>query len=196
MDNDWRNSLHNFSPEHRLLLEGGVLSKRFSSLPLTLSHPVFIASFYGVLLSLILLFPVGLSVGWNYDIWIKSWILNSIFLIIILSILGGISSLVNKFTKRMPVSVPRKLIYLSPFMGLIILTLTIGITNTVSWMSNLGLFMMIFPGPIYVHLSWAPRWRLLDLLEQGKNPFDKIENKILLDEDIEISEIIESFSDE
>ena len=55
---------------------------------------------------------------------------------------------------------------------------------------------MIFPGPVYVHLSWAPRWRLLDLLDQGINPFEGTTDKSFTDDDFEINEIIESFSEE
>jgi len=30
---------------------------------------------------------------------------------------------------------------------------------------------LLSPGPVYVHLSWAPRWRLLCRLEEGLDPF-------------------------
>ena len=30
----------------------------------------------------------------------------------------------------------------------------------------------MLPGPLYVHLSWAPRWRLLCMIDDGKNPFE------------------------
>ncbi|RAH16533.1 MAG: hypothetical protein CMB56_000360 [Methanobacteriota archaeon] len=193
---NWRKEIDNFSSDQRLLIEGGVLSRRFSSLPLTLSHPVFIGSFYGFLLSLILLLPLGLHLEWNIEIWFETWIINSLSIIVMLSILGGISSIIINFSKRMPVSVPRKLVYLSPFLGLIILTTSIGLKYTESWIISLGLFMMISPGPTYIHLSWAPRWRLLESLEEGSNPFEGIRNNTPLNEDLEISEIIESFSEE
>ena len=32
----------------------------------------------------------------------------------------------------------------------------------------------MLPGPLYVHLSWAPRWRLLCMLDDGKNPFEGV----------------------
>ena len=54
----------------------------------------------------------------------------------------------------------------------------------------------MIPGPLYVHLSWAPRWRLLESLEEGSNPFEGIRNNTPLNEDLEISEIIELFSEE
>jgi len=30
---------------------------------------------------------------------------------------------------------------------------------------------MVFPGPIYVHLSYAPRWRILRLIQKDLDPF-------------------------
>jgi hypothetical protein len=35
----------------------------------------------------------------------------------------------------------------------------------------LAWLLMLAPGPIYVHLSWAPRYRMLTMLEDGKDPF-------------------------
>lgn len=195
-EESWKDNLDKFSLEQRSLIEGGVLSKRFSSLPLTLSHPVFISSFYGFLLSIILLLPFAYGSNWDYNIWISGWLLYSLLLLLLLSVLGGISSLMIKVTKRFPISVPRKFNYLSPFLGLILLTSSIGFNNSPSWLDNLGLFLMIFPGPVYVHLSWAPRWRLLDLLDQGINPFEGTTDKLFTDDDFEINEIIESFSEE
>ena len=32
--------------------------------------------------------------------------------------------------------------------------------------------LILLPGPLYVHLSWAPRWRLLCMIDDGKNPFE------------------------
>ena len=47
---NWRDRLDEFPIEHRMLIEGGNLSTRFSKLPLAASHPVFIGAFYGFLL--------------------------------------------------------------------------------------------------------------------------------------------------
>ena len=68
-DKNWKDVLDNFSIEQRLLIEGGHLSSRFSTLPLTLSHPVFIGAFYGLLLSIILLLPFGYDSDWNLREW-------------------------------------------------------------------------------------------------------------------------------
>ena len=63
------------------------------------------------------------------------------------------------------------------------------------WINDLGLFLMIFPGPVYIHLSWAPRWRLLNLLEQKINPFEDFKDLSVLDEDLELNEIIDDLSE-
>jgi len=116
--------------------------------------------------------------------------------LLMLSLLGGLSFQMVKITKRMPVTVPRLLIYLAPFLGLIILTFSIGLTMFPEWMSDVGLILMIFPGPVYVHLSWAPRWRLLELLEQNINPFENFNANNSYVEDLELNEIVETFSEE
>ena len=188
--------LQEFPIEHKLLIEGGNLSARFSKLPLSFSHPVFIGAFYGVLLSIILLLPFAYESNWDMNIWLINWLLYSLLLLLMLSLLGGLSSQIIKLTKRMPITVPRIIIYLSPFLGLIILTFSIGMSNFPSWSKDLGLLLMIFPGPVYVHLSWAPRWRLLELIEQNINPFEGLEKKNLVDEDYELNEIVDNFSEE
>jgi len=39
-------------------------------------------------------------------------------------------------------------------------------------MQYIGWALLLAPGPIYIQLSWAPRWRLLCRLEEGLDPFD------------------------
>ena len=48
--------------------------------------------------------------------------------------------------------------------------------------------LLLLPGPVYVHLSWAPRWRLLCMIEDGKDPFVGME--VLADENIEAEEMV------
>ena len=45
-------------------------------------------------------------------------------------------------------------------------------------------------------LSWAPRWRLLELIEQNINPFEDIEKQNIIEEDYELNEIVDDFSEE
>jgi len=193
-ENNWRAIVNEFPIEQKILLEGGNLSTRFSKLPLTFSHPVFLGSFYGLLLSLVLLLPFGYESNWDLNKWFIGWLFYSLSLLLILSLLGGISSLFVNFTKRMPIAIPRILVYFSPFLGLIFLTLSISLSNIPFWVNDLGLFLMIFPGPVYIHLSWAPRWRLLNMLEQNINPFENNVDLSEIQEDIELNEIVEDFS--
>ena len=58
----------------------------------------------------------------------------------------------------------------------------------------------MLPGPLYVHLSWAPRWRLLCMLDDGKNPFEGLEQlsdnsttKFVSKMDTEIESVIDDF---
>jgi hypothetical protein len=37
---------------------------------------------------------------------------------------------------------------------------------------------LVFPGPLYVHLSYAPRWRILDRLDRGLMPFEGMHKTI------------------
>ena len=63
----------------------------------------------------------------------------------------------------------------------------------------------MIPGPLYIHLSWAPRWRLLCMIEDGNAPFAEMPAKQYLQEqesdsiesdDTELMEVIEEFESE
>ena len=77
-----------------------------------------------------------------------------------------------------------------PFIGLALLTIDrtdiIEITAMISWI------FLLLPGPMYVHLSWAPRWRLLCMIEDGRNPFESMTNE---DKDYDEFEVDESSED-
>ena len=53
----WSEIVSELSPEDKDLLFGTSLSRRFSRLPLWISHPANIGMFYGFLISLALIFP-------------------------------------------------------------------------------------------------------------------------------------------
>ena len=59
-----------------------------------------------------------------------------------------------------------------PFIGLALLS--IDRTDIVSIYPFISWTLIMLPGPLYVHLSWAPRWRLLCMLDDGKNPFEGV----------------------
>jgi len=63
----WREALEDLDDDHRLMLEGGSLSQLFLRYPLTLCHPLFVGSFYGVLVSLTFILP-SLYAGWMESI--------------------------------------------------------------------------------------------------------------------------------
>jgi hypothetical protein len=47
-----------------------------------------------------------------------------------------------------------------------------------SWINSLGLIFLIIPGPLYIHLSYAPRWRMLDRIDRGLDPFEGMSRTI------------------
>lgn len=65
--------------------------------------------------------------------------------------------------------------------------------------------LLLLPGPLYVHLSWAPRWRLLCMLEDGSNPFFGMESKetepnedaaILAGDDEDLLSVVDEYAEE
>ena len=53
----WREALDGLDEDHRLMLEGGSLSQLFLRYPLTICHPIFVGTLYGILASLTLIAP-------------------------------------------------------------------------------------------------------------------------------------------
>lgn len=92
-------------------------------------------------------------------------------------------------------SVNRKILYSTPFLGFGIITMVSTdlipnstITQYLAW----GLMML--PGPLYIHVSWAPRWRLLCMIEDELNPFANYD-KVDLDEPQNVTEVAGQDSD-
>lgn len=172
-ENDvWGDRYPDLDDSHKELLSGGGLSRRFSRLPLWISHPSNIGAFYGLLISLALILPYITT----REFWFPLWIYHASLLIAATTFLGMVSRIMNIIFKRMPVSVNRKMLYPMPFIGFTLVTLIStelmadnSITSFLSWC------ILMIPGPLYIHLSWAPRWRLLCMLEDGLNPFEGIE---------------------
>jgi len=89
-----------------------------------------------------------------------------------------------------------------PFVGLALLS--IDRVGMMDMPSMLVWALLLLPGPVYVHLSWAPRWRLLCMIEDGKDPFvglevkveDNIEAEEMVGEDTEILEVVDAFESE
>jgi hypothetical protein len=163
----WREQLEKLPPEQRILVEGGSLSQRFSKQPLTLTHPALIGGFYGFISSMALLLPFCYENGWTQDT-IRDLAFLSVLLMLILAITGHFSIIVSQILKRPPISLRRGWVYPMPFIGLSILSvmLVTGLESELSdnistWIRYIGWTLLLAPGPVYVHMSWAPRWRLL-----------------------------------
>ena len=198
---EWRESLSSLPDEHREMFEGGTLSQFFLRWPLTLSHPTFVGAFYGLLVSLALLGPTIIdqtSIGESYGNSIRTWAITALTIVLICGILGGFSAIILAITKRVPLRLDRrrKFIFPIPFIGLILFTASI-LEPSLGIPEQLGWVLMLAPGPLYVHLSYAPRWRMLDRMARGLAPIEgpievgkksELEDQDMLDAIDEISE--------
>ena len=174
----WRDRLDDLPLEQRVLVEGGSLSQRFSKQPLSLTHPVLIGGFYGFLVSMALLLPHGYENGWGQNS-LRDWTFLGVLLMLLVAITGHASLIFAQLLNRPPISLRRELAYPMPFIGLSILSVMLVTEvdsslseNTATWIRYLGWALLLTPGPVYIHLSWAPRWRLLCRLEEGLEPFE------------------------
>ena len=198
----WSEVVSQLKPEDEDLLFGTSLSRRFSRLPLWLSHPANIGMFYGFLISLALIFPYIL----RYDSLNESfsnWLMFSALFMAACLVLGFASLILVSFSKRMPMTPPRVILYPMPFVGIALLGMDY--SNILDIPSGLSLFVLLLPGPAYVHLSWAPRWRLLCMIDEGINPFDGVKTysepiedlaDSLAGEDLELLEVVDAFESE
>lgn len=174
----WQERIGELPSEQRQLVEGGSLSQRFAKMPLSVTHPALLGGFYGLLISLALLLPLGAGLDWKGG-WLRDWAWIAIWIMLLNAIIGHVSLIVAGILRRPPISLPRKLVYPMPFIGLILFTLILitDVENNIPESIEkpiyyASLMLLLVPGPIYVHLSWAPRWRLLCKLEDGLEPFD------------------------
>ena len=198
----WGVNASSLDDSQKELLSGGGLSTRFAKLPLWLSHPSNIGAFYGLLVSLALILPYITT----EEFWFPLWIFHSSLLIAATAFLGMTSRIMNIIFKRMPVSVNRKLLYPLPFLGFTLVTLiSTGLLTNTATVSFISWSLLMAPGPLYIHLSWAPRWRLLCMIEDGINPFEPMESKDydrsqevaeVAGDDSELMEVVESFEAE
>ena len=176
---DWRARIADLPPEQRALLIGGSLSQRFTQGPLGLTHPALIGAFYGLIISVALATPLGYQKDWALDVWMQDWSYLALMLMLLMAVLGHISLIIAKVSKRPPVALWRSLVFPMPFVGLILFTAALvadlnavlpsaltGLPIQIAWL------LLLIPGPVYVQLSWAPRWRILCRLEDGLEPFE------------------------
>ena len=192
--------VENLAPHEQDTLLGTSLSRRFSKLPLWLSHPANIGAFYGLLVALALILPSAFG-GKNNDVWAVEWIFHTALLIVACALTGFVSILLIAFSKRHPMAPPRYILYPMPFIGLALLS--IDRTELLTVPSLLIWGLLLLPGPVYVHLSWAPRWRLLCMVEDGKDPFlgmelkqENSEAEEIAGDDTELLEVVDNFESE
>jgi hypothetical protein len=198
----WGQRLEQLSQDEQETLLGTSLSRRFTSLPLWLSHPANIGAFYGMLVSLALLLPYRFA-GHDQSAWFANWIFHASLLMVGCLVLGFASLFLVRWSKRFPMAPPRILLYPMPFVGLALLTITR--TDLFNAPMALVWLLLLLPGPLYVHVSWAPRWRLLCMLEDGKDPFMGMVSKqpeanedasILAGDDEELLSVVEEYAEE
>ena len=99
-------------------------------------------------------------------------------------------------------STPRTLLYIMPFFGLTLLS--VDMTSLLEIPDILVWGVLMLPGPLYVHITWAPRWRMLCMLEDGSDPYSgnalpsEIDDEITDSNgnDTEILEVVEELSEE
>ena len=200
---DWRDRLDELDSEHRHMLEGGSLSQLFLRYPLYISHPVFIGSFYGFLVGLTLILPYA-YIGSVDDILVmdslRNWGMQALMLITLSSFLGGSSSIIASISKRPPIRLEnrRRFLFPFPFIGLAIIS--VSMMNEISdYAIFAGWVCFILPGPLYIHLSYAPRWRIIDRLDRGLQPFEGMirtidspdPEEVVATEDGELEEVVD-----
>ena len=178
----WRERLAELPATQREKLSGGTLSQRFSRLPLWANHPAYVGGFYGLLVAIALIFPIGYKTDWEANSWWMTWIFTALLLVFTTSLLGLVSRCMSGIFRRPPIEVPRKVVFITPFVG--VFWMTLELTDLLTLSSSGPWILLLFPGPLYVHLTWAPRWRLISLFEAGGNPFADYETDKYQGEDV------------
>jgi len=198
----WQQRVEQLAPKERDVLLGTSLSRRFTALPLWLNHPANIGAFYGFLVALALVLPYAFGPK-HHDVWAVEWVYHTSLLMVACWVLGMASLLLVNIAKRHPVTPPRTFLYPMPFVGLTLLSID-RIELAVLPPALVWLFLLL-PGPVYVHLSWAPRYRLLCMLEDGLDPFEGMaseeasaaeEAEHLAGSDTELLEVVDAFEAE
>jgi len=155
-----------------------------------------------MLISFALLLPYRFA-GDDQAAWFANWIFHTSLLMVGCLVLGFASLILVRWSKRFPMAPPRVILYPMPFMGLALLTITR--TDLFNAPMALVWLLLLLPGPLYVHVSWAPRWRLLCMLEDGKDPFMGMASKqpeanedasILAGDDEELLSVVEEYAEE
>ena len=185
------------------MLEGGTLSQFFLRYPLYISHPIFIGSFYGFLVGLTLLLPYTYFANIdNIPIMesLRDWGIQPLMLITLCSFLGGSSSIIASISKRPPIRLEnrRRFLFPFPFIGLAIISVSM-MNEIPEYAMFAGWVCFILPGPLYVHLSYDPRLRIIDRLDRDLRPFEGMirtidspdSEEVVVTEDDELEEVVD-----
>ncbi len=181
----WRERLNEYDDEHRHMLEGGSISQLFLGYSLSFSNPVFVGIVYGLMINMTLLLPIfyegNANSESNSDI-LQKWISQSIIILLLCASLGAISTIISSLIKRPPVRLEkrRRYLYPLPFIGFLITTIAI-IFSTSEELRILGYFILIAPGPLYILISYAPRWRMIERIDRDLDPFEGMKKTIYLE---------------
>ena len=185
----WRERLNEYDDDHRHMLEGGSISQLFLGYSLSFSNPVFVGIIYGLMINMTLLLPIfyegNTNSESNSDI-LQKWINQSIIILLLCASLGAISAIISSLIKRPPIRLEkrRRYLYPLPFIGFLITTIAI-IFSTSEELRILGYFILIAPGPIYILISYAPRWRMIERIDRDLDPFEGMKKTIYLEKNNE-----------
>ena len=174
----WREEVELLDSEHRHMLAGGTLSNFFLRGSLTGGHPVFVGGFYGAMIGVAMMLPFAyngvINGGHEVSYVARDWGFQTLIVVSMASFMGGFSSLVSSMVKRPPTRLEnkRKFIFPLPFLGLVAISVSMIFEDSASFLQWLGWGLLILPGPLWIHLSYAPRWRILDRIDRGMEPFE------------------------
>ena len=194
----WRDRLNDYDDEHRHMLEGGSISQLFLKYSLSFSHPVFVGIVYAIMINLTLLLPIFYAGSANSEEIteiLQRWVNESLMILLLCASLGAISAIISSLVRRPPVRLERRRRYLYPlpFIGFLITTIAI-IFSMPEEFKILGYFVLLAPGPLYIQISYAPRWRMIERIDRDLDPFEGMEITIYLEN--KNDELIEQNYDE
>ena len=194
----WRERLNDYDDEHRHMLEGGSISQLFFSYSLSFSHPVFVGIVYAIMINLTLLLPIfydGNTESEGFSNILLKWTNQSLIIILLCASLGAISAIISSLVRWPPVRLERRRRYLYPlpFIGFLITTIAI-IFSTSEEFKIIGYFILLAPGPLYIQISYAPRWRMIERIDRDLDPFEGMKKTIFRENKNE--ELIEQNYDE
>ena len=197
----WQEVVRSMDHEHEHMLRGGTVSNFFLRESLTLSHPVFVGGCYGLMISVALLLPLYYGDSQNNFVELaRDWGLQSLVIVSMTSILGAFSILSSTLIKRPPARLQdwKKILFVFPFIGLSIVSISTIRGFGGEFFLEFGWFLYILPGPLWVHLSYAPRWRIIERIDRGLDPFEGMAKTIYGSnsrfsnpEDRELDEVVE-----